>query len=200
MAILPLPGGLGGFGLELADWLVLRGAHKLVLVSRTGIRTGYQSLRVRIWRSNGVEVVISLADITTKSGVTALLADANKLGQVDAIFNLAVVSAELVLSYEAHHNGETMTYRYILKSETIILKQLVLLLLFLQSECMPVINKEALRQNLIHLLDQKVTAILISLSHHFYDTHFKLMFIKYAEETSSRRASRKYSISEVHMQ
>ena len=87
---------MGGFGLELADWLVLRGARKLVLSSRTGIRTGYQNLRVRLWRSYGAKVVISLADITTKSGVTELLSDANRLGQVDAIFNLAVVSVVLV--------------------------------------------------------------------------------------------------------
>jgi len=87
---------LGGFGLELADWLVLRGARKLVLSSRTGIRTGYQSLHVRLWRSYGANVVISLADITTESGVTDLLSDANRLGQVDAIFNLAVVSVVLV--------------------------------------------------------------------------------------------------------
>ncbi|PNF15231.1 hypothetical protein B7P43_G14038, partial [Cryptotermes secundus] len=45
-----IAGGLGGFGLELADWLVLRGARKLVLTSRYGLKTGYQSLRVRIWR------------------------------------------------------------------------------------------------------------------------------------------------------
>ena len=83
---------MGGFGLELADWLVLRGASKLVLSSRTGIRTGYQSLRVRLWRSYGAKVVVSLADITTESGVTDLLSEANRLGQVDAIFNLAVVS------------------------------------------------------------------------------------------------------------
>ena len=83
---------MGGFGLELADWLVLRGARKLGLSSRTGIRTGYQSLRVRVWRSYSAKVVISLADITTESGVTDLLSDANRLGQVDAIFNLAMVS------------------------------------------------------------------------------------------------------------
>jgi len=87
---------LGGFGLELADWLVLRGARKLVLSSRTGIRNGYQSLRVRLWRSYGAKVVISLADITTESGVTDLLSDANRLGQVDAIFNLALVSDMLL--------------------------------------------------------------------------------------------------------
>lgn len=100
--MLPLSGGLGGFGLELAEWLVSRGARKLVLTSRNGIKTGYQSLRVRIWRSCGVTVVISLADITTKSGVTALLSNANLLGQVDAIFNLAVVSVEVVQLEKVH--------------------------------------------------------------------------------------------------
>lgn len=40
-------GGLGGFGLELADWLVLRGARKLVLTSRHGLKTGYQALRLK---------------------------------------------------------------------------------------------------------------------------------------------------------
>lgn len=91
-----LAGGLGGFGLELADWLVLRGARKLVLTSRHGIKTGYQSLRVRTWRGYGTTVVISVADITTRTGVASLLSDANKLGPVDAIFNLAVVIAEVL--------------------------------------------------------------------------------------------------------
>lgn len=35
-----ITGGLGGFGLQLAQWLRLRGAQKLVLTSRSGIRTG----------------------------------------------------------------------------------------------------------------------------------------------------------------
>jgi len=82
--------------LEVADWLVLHGARKLVLVSRSGIKTGYQSLRLKTWRSYGATVVISVADITASSGVTALLSEANRLGQVDAIFNLAMVSVTLV--------------------------------------------------------------------------------------------------------
>lgn len=40
-------GGLGGFGLELADWLVLRGCRKLVLSSRNGIKNQYQAYRIR---------------------------------------------------------------------------------------------------------------------------------------------------------
>lgn len=42
-----ITGGLGGFGLELADWLILRGARKLVLTSRTGVKNGYQALRIK---------------------------------------------------------------------------------------------------------------------------------------------------------
>jgi fatty acid synthase len=102
--MLPLTGGLGGFGLELADWLVSRGTRRLVLTSRNGINTGYQSLCVRIWRSCGANIVISLADITTKSGIRAPLSDANKLGQVDAIFYLAVVSVELVQLHKVHNS------------------------------------------------------------------------------------------------
>lgn len=37
-----ITGGMGGLGLELAGWLVTRGAKKLVLTSRRGITTGYQ--------------------------------------------------------------------------------------------------------------------------------------------------------------
>jgi NADPH:quinone reductase and related Zn-dependent oxidoreductases len=84
-------GGLGGFGLELADWLVLRGARKLVLTSRSGVKNGYQALRIKIWKSYDVQVLISTDDITTEAGVVNLLTEANKLGPVDGIFNLAVV-------------------------------------------------------------------------------------------------------------
>lgn len=42
-----IPGGLGGFGLELADWLVLRGCKKLVLSSSRGITRSYQEYRIQ---------------------------------------------------------------------------------------------------------------------------------------------------------
>lgn len=42
-----IPGGLGGFGLELADWLVIRGARKLVLSSSRGVTKQYQAYRIR---------------------------------------------------------------------------------------------------------------------------------------------------------
>ncbi|XP_029173773.1 fatty acid synthase-like isoform X1 [Nylanderia fulva] len=86
-----LIGGLGGFGLELANWMVARGAKIIILVSQTGIRTGYQMLRIQRWRESGIKVVISTADVTTPSGALNLIEESNRLAPVGGIFNLAVV-------------------------------------------------------------------------------------------------------------
>lgn len=40
-------GGLGGFGLELSDWLIIRGARILVLNSRRGVSSSYQAYRIK---------------------------------------------------------------------------------------------------------------------------------------------------------
>ena len=60
-------GGLGGFGLELSEWMIIRGAKYIVLTSRSGIRTGFQSLCIRRWREMGVHVKISTIDIMVYS-------------------------------------------------------------------------------------------------------------------------------------
>lgn len=39
-------GGLGGFGLELCDWLVIRGARIIVVNARRGITTSYQAYKI----------------------------------------------------------------------------------------------------------------------------------------------------------
>ncbi|KAF1419112.1 Fatty acid synthase, partial [Spheniscus mendiculus] len=84
-------GGLGGFGLELARWLVERGAQKLILTSRSGIRTGYQAKCVREWKALGIQVLVSTSDIGTLEGTQLLIEEALQLGPVGGIFNLAVV-------------------------------------------------------------------------------------------------------------
>ncbi|NXR31789.1 FAS synthase, partial [Zosterops hypoxanthus] len=86
-----ITGGLGGFGLELAQWLVERGAQKLILTSRSGIRTGYQAKRVEEWKALGIKVLVSTSDIGTLEGTQRLIEEALKLGPVGGIFNLAVV-------------------------------------------------------------------------------------------------------------
>lgn len=84
-------GGLGGFGLELANWLVGRGARHLVLSSRSGVRTGYQSRFIRVWKESKINVLVSTNDISTEEGAKNLLSEASAIGPVGGIFNLAMV-------------------------------------------------------------------------------------------------------------
>uniref|UniRef100_A0A336MXS7 CSON007968 protein n=1 Tax=Culicoides sonorensis TaxID=179676 RepID=A0A336MXS7_CULSO len=86
-----IPGGLGGFGLELADWLVLRGCRNLVLSSSKGISKPYQEYRIQLWRSYGVNVTVSTSDIRTPKGCLELIKTGLELGPVGGIFNLAVI-------------------------------------------------------------------------------------------------------------
>jgi fatty acid synthase, animal type len=39
-------GGLGGFGLELCDWIALRGCRKLIISSSRGIKNNNQHLKI----------------------------------------------------------------------------------------------------------------------------------------------------------
>ncbi|KAL0266678.1 UNVERIFIED_CONTAM: hypothetical protein PYX00_009160 [Menopon gallinae] len=100
-------GGLGGFGLELTDWLIIRGARNIVVTSRTGVRNGYQALRIKIWKSYGVRVIISTDDITTEEGVTNMLKTASTLGPVHGVFNLAVVLRDALFENQTEDNFQT---------------------------------------------------------------------------------------------
>jgi len=91
-------GGLGGFGLELTDWLIFRGARNVVLISRTGIKNGYQRMKVRLWESYGVKVlIIKNIDVADLKDCEYLLRTAEREAPVDAIFNLGVVLKDNIL-------------------------------------------------------------------------------------------------------
>ncbi|KAF5283995.1 hypothetical protein FQR65_LT13629 [Abscondita terminalis] len=100
-------GGLGGFGLELVDWLVVRGARKLMLVSRSGVKNGYAATRINVWKSYQVIVAVSTDDVTTVDGCRSLLNKAAKLGPVVAIFNLAVVLRDGLFENQTEENFVT---------------------------------------------------------------------------------------------
>ncbi|KAK3730951.1 hypothetical protein QZH41_008841, partial [Actinostola sp. cb2023] len=85
-----ITGGLGGFGLEIAHWLVERGAKHLVLTSRRGICTGYQARMVKLWQDQGVQVKLSTKDVGTNEGAQAIIKEAQSLGKLGGIFHLAM--------------------------------------------------------------------------------------------------------------
>ncbi|KAG8446408.1 hypothetical protein GDO86_014021 [Hymenochirus boettgeri] len=92
-----ITGGLGGFGLELAHWLIERGAKNLVLTSRSGIRNGYQAKQVQSWKEMGINVVVSTKDVVTVEGTRQLIEQAMQLGPVGGIFNLAMVLKDAMI-------------------------------------------------------------------------------------------------------
>ncbi|XP_046832934.1 fatty acid synthase-like isoform X1 [Vespa crabro] len=84
-------GGLGGFGLELIDWLVLRNAKNIVITSRNGLKNGYQQMRITRWESYGVNIKILVGlDAATQEDCELIVKSAIDEGPVDGIFNLAV--------------------------------------------------------------------------------------------------------------
>lgn len=103
-----LVGGLGGFGLELANWLVQRGARNIVLTSRSGVKTGYQSLNIRRWTESGVKVLVSTADCTTEKGSERLMKEASKLAPVGGIFNLAAVLRDAMMENQSEADFKTV--------------------------------------------------------------------------------------------
>ena len=98
-----ITGGLGGFGLELAQWMVNRGAKNLVLTSRTGIKDAYQTCFLDRMKNEafGVKVVVSTLDISTREGAEGVIDEAILLGPVGGIFNLAMVLKDATLENQS---------------------------------------------------------------------------------------------------
>ena len=99
-----ITGGLGGFGLELANWLVERGANNLVLTSRSGVKTGFQERCIGGWRRAGVKVLVSTANVSKLANARTLLKEAGQLGPVGGVFNLAVVLRDGLMENQTVEN------------------------------------------------------------------------------------------------
>jgi acyl transferase domain-containing protein/NADPH:quinone reductase-like Zn-dependent oxidoreductase/SAM-dependent methyltransferase/acyl carrier protein len=68
-----LTGGLGGFGLAVAKWLVAQGARHLVLVGRSGAQSGESITAVAELEAAGACVVVEKADVSQPDQVAAVL-------------------------------------------------------------------------------------------------------------------------------
>ncbi|KAG5889542.1 hypothetical protein JTB14_024951 [Gonioctena quinquepunctata] len=100
-----LIGGLGGFGLELTDWLIGKGATKIILNSRRRVTNGYQSFCLKKWSQyEGILVVVSTDDTTQLEGATKLITEAEKLGPVGGVFNMALVLRDALITNQTRSN------------------------------------------------------------------------------------------------
>ena len=85
-------GGLGGFGIEVTNWLQEKGAKNVILTTRYGARTPYHHFCLKRWKDEGYNVLVSTKNVSFKKEAYELLKEAQKIGPVGGIFNSAVVS------------------------------------------------------------------------------------------------------------
>lgn len=85
-------GGYGGFGLELAKWLVELGARNLVLVSRRGAATPDGRRAVEDLEARGIRVHAASADVSDGAAVERLFAEiAAEMPPLKGVFHAAAV-------------------------------------------------------------------------------------------------------------
>ncbi len=69
-----ITGGLGGFGLETARWLIDRGARHLLLLGRTGASSVEARAALDAFRDANVQVEVANLDITDEEALASVLA------------------------------------------------------------------------------------------------------------------------------
>ncbi|XP_043468912.1 fatty acid synthase-like [Leptopilina heterotoma] len=81
--------GLGDIGLELIDFLVVRGARSIVIASESKNDRAFINHQISLWRSYGVLISVrEELDLTHCENGNALLEEVGTFGTVDAIFDL----------------------------------------------------------------------------------------------------------------
>ena len=91
-------GGLGGMGLEMVYWMMLKGAQKFVLTSRNGIKTNYQKFffkQIKKLEKNldslKVEIKILTQNVIDENEAENVIDQAESMGKIGGIFQLAMV-------------------------------------------------------------------------------------------------------------
>ncbi|XP_015782525.1 fatty acid synthase isoform X2 [Tetranychus urticae] len=102
-----ITGGLGGVGLELAIWMVDRGAMNLVLTSRSGPKEPYQHFVLEKLRSDkNRRIVVSTNNGLTYASAAALIEEASDLAPVGGIFHLAMVLGDAIFENQSEETFE----------------------------------------------------------------------------------------------
>lgn len=87
-----ITGGLGGLGLEVAKWMVHRGARHLVLLSRSEPSVSTKQILEQM-RNSGSEVIVASADVSDTAQMKALF---QKMGETMPVLSGIVHAAGLL--------------------------------------------------------------------------------------------------------
>lgn len=85
-------GGLGGFGLKTAQWLVSKGVRELILLSRSGPASEEAQAAIRDFDAQGIKVMAAACDITDRNALANVLERAKaELSPLHGIVHAATV-------------------------------------------------------------------------------------------------------------
>ncbi|WP_440410088.1 type I polyketide synthase [Neorhizobium petrolearium] len=91
-------GGIGGFGLVAADWLVAKGALRIALCSRRGVADAETHAAIAAWQKKGVNATVHACDITDEAATASLLELLRSEGPVKGIVHAAMVLDDALLA------------------------------------------------------------------------------------------------------
>jgi NADPH:quinone reductase-like Zn-dependent oxidoreductase/short-subunit dehydrogenase/SAM-dependent methyltransferase/acyl carrier protein len=97
-AVYLITGGLGGFGLAVADHLVRRGARHLALLGRSGISPAKEAA-VEELRHRGVEVTVFAADVTDREQIRHVIATIGRDRPLRGIMHAAMVLDDVPIEH-----------------------------------------------------------------------------------------------------
>lgn len=103
-----ITGGLGGLGLQLAGWLIQRGARSVVLAGRNAPSPEADE-KIRAWVRQGVHISTAAADITTEAGWSRIENVLREHPEVTYVFHAAgIASQKPVSTLEQHELQATL--------------------------------------------------------------------------------------------
>ncbi|WP_320201891.1 type I polyketide synthase [Agrobacterium sp. rho-13.3] len=91
-------GGIGGFGLEAANWLTTKGASHVALATRGGKRDAETSAAIERWKHAGITSSVHACDVTHEAQLSSLLDDLRKIGPLKGIVHAAMVLDDALIS------------------------------------------------------------------------------------------------------
>lgn len=90
-------GGLRGFGLATAEWLVERGARSLFLLSRGGTPDATGEAALERLRELGAQIDVRAVDVSSREALSTLLNDARKTAPIGGVVHAAAVYEDEML-------------------------------------------------------------------------------------------------------
>ncbi|CNH87111.1 type I polyketide synthase [Yersinia pekkanenii] len=93
-----ITGGASGLGIELAKWLVDKGAKKLVLISRSGPKTAYDHTVIEDLRRQQIQILLPEMDLLSPIEVDKGIELAKSLGPLAGIIHCAGILQDALIT------------------------------------------------------------------------------------------------------